>query len=194
MGCQADISKDIINSGADYVLAVKGNQKELFEQVKKMFTIYKSVNAHESVDIGHGRVKTRICQAIDDLIFMDDIAPWAKLQSVVGVQSERYFKKTGKTTNDVRYYISSLHADAKRLNEIVRQHWAVENNLHWSLDVIFKEDSSLKKTNYSAINFNIINKVALAILEKDNSIKASKPRKMAKAALNDEYRTKLLKG
>jgi len=194
MGCQADISKDIINSEADYVLAVKGNQKELFEQVKKMFTIHKSVNTHESVDIGHGRVETRICQAIDDLTFMDDTAPWAKLQSVVRVQSERYFKKTGKTTNDVRYYISSLHADAKRLNEIVRQHWAVENNLHWSLDVIFKEDSSLKKKDYSAINFNIINKVALAILEKDNSIKASKPRKMTKAALNDEYRTKLLKG
>jgi len=159
-----------------------------------MFSIHKSANTHESVDVGHGRVETRICQAIDDLTFMDDTASWTKLQSVVRVQSERYFKKTGKTTKDIRYYISSLTANAKRLNEIVRQHWAVENNLHWSLDVIFKEDSSLKKKDYSAVNFNIINKVALAILEKDTSVKLSKPRKMAKAALNDEYRSKLLKG
>ena len=193
MGCQTDIAEDIIKSGADYVLAVKSNQKELFEQVKKMFSIHKSFNTDESVDVGHGRVENRTCQAIDDLTFMDDTAPWMKLRSVVRIQSERYFKKTGKTTKDEWYYISSLPANAQKLNQIVRQHWAIENNLHWSLDVIFKEDSSLKKKDYSAQNFSIINKVVLAILEKDNSVKLSKPRKMAKAALNDEYRAKLLK-
>ena len=192
MGCQTGIAKSIVKSGADYVLAVKGNQKELYEQVKKMFSIHKSVSTDEQVDIGHGRIETRVCQAIDDLTFMDDTASWMKLRSVVRVQSERYFKKTGKTTKDERYYISSLPANAQRLNQIVRQHWAIENNLHWSLDVIFKEDSSLKKKDYSAQNFSLINKVALAMLEKDNSVKLSKPRKMAKAALNDEYRTKLL--
>lgn len=193
MGCQTGITKDIIKSGADYVLAVKGNQNELFEQVKKMFSIHKPVNTHESVEVGHGRVETRVCQAIDDLTFMDDMASWVKLQSVVRVQSERFFKKNSKTTKDERYYISSLPADAQKLNQIIRQHWSIENNLHWSLDVIFKEDSSLKKKDFSALNFSIINKVALAMLEKDNSVKLSKPRKMAKAALNDEYRTKLLK-
>ncbi len=192
MGCQTEIVESIVKSEADYVLAVKGNQKELLEQVKKMFSIHKQVNTDELVDSGHGRIETRICQAIDDLTFMDDIGSWMKLQSVVRVESERYFKKTGKTTKDVRYYISSLSANAQRINQIVRQHWAIENNLHWSLDVIFNEDSSLKKKDNSAQNFNIINKMALAILEKDDSVKLSKPRKMAKAALNDGYRTKLL--
>ncbi len=143
--------------------------------------------------VGHGRIETRTCESIEDLTFMDDQEPWINLRSVVRVVSERHIKKTGKTTRDERYFISSLPADAHRLNRIIRQHWSVENNLHWNLDVIFKEDQSLKKKDNSAINFNLINKIALAILEKDNSVKLSKPRKMAKAALNDNYRSQLLK-
>lgn len=193
MGCQTDIANKIIKSEADYVLAVKGNQKELFDQVKKLFSINQSPNADSFTDFGHGRIETRTCQAIDNLTFMDDRSQWKNLRSVVKIISERHFKKTGKTTRDERYYISSLPADAQKLNQIIRQHWSIENNLHWNLDVIFKEDQSLKKKDNSAINFNIINKVALAILEKDNSVKLSKPRKMAKAALNDKYRSSLLK-
>ncbi len=192
MGCQTDIADKIIKSEADYV-AVKGNQKELFSQVKKMFSLNKSPNSGCFMDVGHGRVETRTCDAIEDLTFMDDHEPWRNLRSVVKVVSERHIKKTGKTTWDERYYISSLPADAHRLNRIIRQHWSVENNLHWNLDVIFKEDQSLKKKDNSAINFNLINKIALAILEKDNSVKLSKPRKMAKAELNDNYRSQLLK-
>ncbi len=96
MGCQTDIAEDIIKSGADYVLAVKGNQKELFEQVKKIFSIHKSVNTDESMDVGRGRIETRECQAIDDLTFMDDIIPWMRLQSIVRIQSQRYFKRQAK--------------------------------------------------------------------------------------------------
>lgn len=193
MGCQTNIAEDIIDSGADYVLAVKGNQKELYNQVQKMFSIHKSPNTDVSIDMGHGRVETRTCQSVDDLTFMDDRSQWTKLQSVIKVTSERYFKKSGKTTSDQRYYISSLPADSSKLNQVIRQHWSIENNLHWVLDVVFKEDQSLKKKDNAALNFNIITKVALAILEKDTSVKLSKPRKMAKAALNDTYRTYLLK-
>lgn len=193
MGCQTDIADKIIKAEADYVLAVKGNQKELFSQVKKMFSLNKLPNSDSFTDVGHSRIETRTCDAIDDLTFMDDHEAWRKLRSVVKVTSERHIKKSGKTTRDERYYISSLPADAHRLNQIVRQHWSVENNLHWNLDVIFREDQSLKKKDNSAIKFNIVNKVALAILEKDISTKLSKPRKMAKAALNDKYRSQLLK-
>lgn len=193
MGCQIDIANKIIKSEADYVLAVKGNQKELFAQTKKIFSLNQSPNTDSFIDVGHGRIETRTCEAIDNLTFMDDQESWKNLRSVVKIISERHIKKTGKTTREERYYISSLPADAHRLNQIIRQHWCIENNLHWNLDVIFKEDQSLKKKDYSAINFNIINKMALAILENDNSVKLSKPGKMAKAALNDRYRSQLLK-
>ncbi len=92
----------------------------------------------------------------------------------------------------MRYYITSLPANAQKINQIVRQYWAIENNLNWSLYVIFKEDSSLKMKDHSAQNFSVIHKIALAILEKNNPLIFSIPRKMAKEALNDEYRAKLL--
>ncbi|MFV0506632.1 MAG: transposase, partial [Bacteroidales bacterium] len=79
-------------------------------------------------------------------------------------------------------------------NKTVRQHWSIENNLHWSLDVIFDEDRNLKKKENSAQNFNVVNKKALALLERENSTKASKPSKRATAALSDKYREKLIWG
>jgi predicted transposase YbfD/YdcC len=83
---------------------------------------------------------------------MDGISEWNGLKSIVRIQSERYNKKTAQTSRQDRYYISSLPADATFINNAVRQHWAIENNLHWSLDVIFKEDDSLKKKGNSALN------------------------------------------
>jgi predicted transposase YbfD/YdcC len=93
-----------------------------------------------------------------------------------------------QTTQD---NISSLEPYAQRLNKVVRSHWAIENNLHWTLDVIFNEDRKLKKKNFFTANFNIINKMALAIMEKDTTLKASKRQKRLKAAFNDSYHEKL---
>ena len=120
-----------------------------------------------------------------------NIAEWKGIKSLVKVTSERTDKQRGKYSKEVRYYISSLTANANRFNQIVRQHWRVENNLHWVLDVVFKEDQSLKKKGYSALNFNMINKVALTLIDKDES-KKSKILKRQSAALDDNYRAKLL--
>jgi predicted transposase YbfD/YdcC len=193
MGCQKEIARQIIKQGGDYVLMVKDNQKGLKGQTEKLFNYYKSPEKNETVSSGHGRVETRVCEAIGDLGFMDEKEHWPGLKSIVRVTSSRYIKKTGKESTDTRFYISSLEPNPQKLNKNVRSHWAIENNLHWTLDVIFNEDSKLKKKDFSAANFNIISKIALAILEKDTSFKASKRQKRLKAALDDNYREKLLK-
>lgn len=193
MGCQKSIARAIKDKGADYVLMVKGNQKELKEQIEKLFSIA-SVKAETSThDLDHGRIERRKCEVIDQLRFLDGKQHWAGLRSVVRITSERIFKQTGKGNTEVRYYISSLEPDAILINRSVRSHWAVENNLHWSLDVIFKEDASLKKKDHSPQNYNIIAKMALTLIDQEKSTNKSKPMKRMLAALVDDYRAKILK-
>ena len=124
---------------------------------------------------------------------MDDRQEWPGLKSVIRITSERISKQTGKETSETRYYISSLDADARSINKAVRSHWSVENKLHWVLDVVFKEDASLKKKDNSAMNYNIIAKMALTMIDKEKSTKKSKPSKRLLAALDDNYRAKILK-
>ena len=193
MGCQKEIAGKIIEKKADYVLMVKDNQKELKSQVEKMFRLQKDCKKDETIDAGHGRIETRTCGMVGDLTFMDDVEKWPGLKSVVQLTSQRCVKKTGATSEEVRYYISSLNVSPAKMNQIVRSHWSVENNLHWMLDVVFNEDSSLKKKDNSAINFNIVTKMALTLLEKEQTMKASKKGKRENAALDDRYREKILK-
>jgi predicted transposase YbfD/YdcC len=193
MGCQKEIANKIVQGKADYILMVKDNQKELKTQVEKMFRLEKDCKKDETTDAGHGRVETRMCETIGNLTFMDDKEQWPSLKSVVRVTSQRYMKQTGATSIESRYYITSLGADPVKLNHAIRSHWRVENNLHWMLDVIFNEDKLLKKKDNSAINFNIVLKVALSLLEKESSLKVSKKRKRLNAALDDSYREKVLK-
>ena len=191
MGCQQKIAQQILEKKADYVLMVKDNQKGLKEQVAHLFTMTAS-KKDTRYDVGHGRVETRTCEVIDTLEAMDTEG-WAGLQSIVKVESERYDKKTARAGSQTRYYISSLPADAARINEAVRQHWSIENNLHWSLDVLFKEDESLKKKGNSALNYGIIAKLALMMLEREPTPKLSKPNKRYRAALDDKFRAKIMK-
>lgn len=193
MGCQKDIAKKIIEKGADYTLMVKDNQKELKEQVEKIFELYKDKESDEIISSGHGRVETRKCEMISDLRFLDDKEHWEKLKSVVRISSTRYIKKTKKESEEIRYYITSLLPDSKKMNDIVRSHWSVENNLHWRLDVIFNEDKLSKRKDNSAANFNIICKMAMTLIDKESSKKISLQKKRLIAAWNDNYREKILK-
>lgn len=193
MGCQKDIAKNILKSNAEYLLMVKDNQKELRLQIENLFSRGKVLNAATQIDAGHGRVESRTCKVIDDLRFLDEKENWPGLRSVVEIKSERYDKQKEITTTENRYYISSMIADASKFNNAIRKHWTIENNLHWSLDVLFKEDASLKKQGNSAANYNIILKLALTMLEKEKTRKLSKPIKRLTAALDDQYRDKILK-
>ena len=193
MGCQKKIAKDIIKKGADYILMVKDNQKKLRIQIEKSFENYKIITTDTNIDSGHGRVETRTCDVIDDLRLIEKRKDWEDIKSIVRITSKRYNKKTQKETIQVKYYITSLKPDATKINKAIRYHWSIENNLHWNLDVIFKEDTSLKKKGNSPMNFNIITKIALTFIEREKSIKMSKSQKRYNAALSDKYRTKILK-
>jgi len=194
MGCQKAIARAIIEKEADYVLMVKDNQQELKQQIEKVFTLNNKAEAEVTVDFGHGRIEQRTCQAIDNLIFLDGREEWPGLKSIAKIIAERTDKRSGKKSTEIRYYISSLPAKPKVIGKAVRNHWAVENNLHWTLDVIFKEDSSLKKKGNSALNYHVIAKMALTIIERETASKSSKPQKRKRAALDDEYRSVLLAG
>ena len=113
-------------------------------------------------------------------------------KSIVRITSERFIKKTEGTSLETKYYITSLEANPAKINDAVRKHWSVENNLHWVLDVIFKEDNSLKKKGNSPMNFNIITKIALTLIDREKSTKMSKNSKRLTAALDDKYRSKIL--
>jgi predicted transposase YbfD/YdcC len=192
MGCQRKVVDKIVSCGADYILAVKGNQHSLEEGVKDTCRLSKPQDTHVHTDMGHGRIETRSSSVYADLSCLENANQWKGLRSIVTVESERTQKATGETSKETRYYISNLAGTAKEFNSWIRQHWSIENNLHWSLDVTFREDHSRKRKGHAAHNFNIILKFALSLLVKDNSWKASHKRKRLKAALCEEYRERLL--
>lgn len=193
MGCQTKIADKIIEQGADYILMVKDNQPELKEQVEKVFKIQKPTMVDVEEDLGHGRIEKRKCEIITNLDFLDDQNHWRNLNSIIRIVSERTDKKTDAYSCETRYYISSLKQDAKLLNNSIRSHWAIENNLHWTLDVVMKEDGQRNYIGNAAENMNMIKKMALAMLVNEKTIQKSKAKKMKKALLEDCYRELVLK-
>lgn len=192
MGCQKAIAEKIREKKGDYILQVKGNQKDLKEQIEKVFSIQTAKNESIEFDSGHGRMEKRTCAVIDDLRFLDGKEGWKDCKTIVVINSEIYQKKTQTKSVSVRYYISSSEADSKQLAQDIRNHWSIENNLHWNLDVIFKEDFQLKRKGNSSENFNIVAKLALALIDAEKSIKKSKPIKRLRASIDDSYREKIL--
>jgi predicted transposase YbfD/YdcC len=192
MGCQRDIAHRIVEKKADYVLAVKENQGNLLAEVKDSFAMLAAHAVTEEVDCGHGRVEQRKCSVIGDLSLIEKAAEWASLQGLVRIEAERYHKATGKTEREIRYYITSLQPDAKRLNRLVRQHWGIENKLHWVLDVGFGEDLSRKRAGHAAQNFSVLNRIALNLLKQEKSLQRGIKGKRLKAAWDHPYLLKLL--
>jgi predicted transposase YbfD/YdcC len=193
MGCQKKIVKKIIKKEADYILMVKENQSELKEQIEKVFRIQKPEMSDIEEDFGHGRIEKRTCEVTIKLDFLDTKENWKGMRSIIKITSERTIKKTGVYSCETRYYISSLLKTAKLINNSIRSHWAIENNLHWCLDVIMKEDGQLNYIGNAAENMNMMKKMALGMLVNDKSIKSSKARKMKKALMDESYRELLLK-
>ena len=192
MGCQREIATRIIEKKADYVLAVKDNQGLLAEQVRDSFLLLNADAVAEEVDCGHGRVEKRRCSVIADLSMIEKSSEWASLRGLVRIQSQRYHKVTGKIEREIRYYITSLNPDAARLNRVIRQHWGIENKLHWVLDVGFGEDLDRKRAGHSAQNFSLLNRIALNLLKQETTFKRGIKGKRLKAAWNHPYLLKLL--
>ena len=192
MGCQTEIAKKIKLEKAEYILAVKGNQKTLEQDIQDSFKLLKPNDFNESVDVGHGRVETRHCAVITNLEHLEGNSKWAGLKSIIKIDSIRYHKATKVTEKATRFYISSLVVSAELMQKHIRSHWAIENKLHWLLDVAFHEDNSRKRAGNSAQNFSAINKIALTLLKNDTSIKASIMSKRLNAGWNEQFLKSIL--
>jgi predicted transposase YbfD/YdcC len=192
MGCQRAIADRIVGKKADYILAVKENQGHQLEEIKDSFQNLAADAVAEEIDCGHGRVEQRRCSVIADLGLIEKAAEWPSLQGLVRIEAERYHKATGKTERETRYYITSLNPDAARLNRLVRQHWGIENKLHWVLDVGFGEDLSRKRAGHAAQNFSVLNRIALNMLKQDKNSKRGIKGKRLNAAWDHPYLLKLL--
>lgn len=193
MGCQKEIATAIIKKEADYVLAVKENQKNLYQNIQEEFRFGKNIASSTSQDLGHGRIETRVCSMITDFQFINPNNKWKNLTTVVKIDSVREFKNSDKATQTAtRYYISSLKTSAEEFQTKIRSHWAIENKLHWTLDVAFSEDASRKRIGNSAQNFSLINKIALNLLKNEKTAKQGVKGKRFKAAIDNQYLIKVL--
>lgn len=193
MGCQQEIAKKIIKEEANYILAVKENQKQLHQDIEDEFRFGKGIQTDVSVDSDHGRIETRRCSVITDFKFIENIEQWWGLKSIVKIESIREFKNSDKQTETAtRYYISSLLTQAKELQSAIRLHWGIENKLHWVLDVAFSEDASRKRAGNASQNFSILSKIALNLLRNETSEKQGIKGKRLKAAYDHNYLIKIL--
>jgi len=193
MGCQREIAKQIREHKAHYLLGLKGNQPTLLEEVEMAFVHHKFSSSHQDDTKGHGRVETRVCDVIDDPALIHRHQQWDDLASLIRIRSSTYHVLEDKTTEQVRFYISSLAKDAKGFNDLVRGHWSIENQLHWCLDVSFGEDASRVRKGHGDQNMAIIRRAALTLCKMDNSSKWSLKLKRKAAAYSDAYREKLLR-
>ncbi|HBK71553.1 MAG TPA: ISAs1 family transposase [Flavobacteriaceae bacterium] len=190
MGTQKEIAETIIKAEADYILALKGNQGYLNDNVRNQFNVQKIASTYEMVEKNRGRIETRKCEVITNLEYLNDISGWKGLKSIVKITAIREVKE--KKSVEERFYISSLLDEAKNYNSYIRQHWGVENSLHWTLDMTFGEDYQRKRKKKAAQNFSLIQKFALNLLRKEKSTKASLVSKRLMAGWDDEYLMKIL--
>jgi predicted transposase YbfD/YdcC len=199
MGCQKEIARTIRDRKADYLLALKGNHEHLFEQVVAFFDgacahgrKEQGIGYHREWSEGHGRDECRRCWATSEIDWLEGREQWADLRSVVLIESERFIGES--LAVEQRYYLSSLPADAKLLNEAVRSHWSVENSLHWVLDVTFHEDASRIKKENAPENFGLLRRLALCLLKKETSSKRSIRGKRLRASWDDGYLLQVMCG
>jgi len=198
MGCQKEIAAQIVKQGGDYVLTVKANQEQLLADIQA--TVEKaletdgagvSVEQYHQVEAGHGRHEERSYYVIHNVEGIRDRARWAELATVGMIASERTVN--GQTSAEVRYFIGSKKMGARKYARVLRGHWAIENNLHWQLDVNFGEDDSRITKRHAGANFAVLRRIAISLL-KQNPGKDSIGRKRMAAALDPDFLAEILSG
>ncbi len=199
MGTQKSIAKKIIEADSDYILCLKDNHPTLHQQVKNWFGTSLSlgfkdvdVNISQRVEKGHHRIENRQVHAVpvSQLPGLHEQDDWVGLKTVVMVvRSTQYWNKT---TNEMQFYITSLVSDANKIGSAIRQHWGIENSVHWTLDVTFHEDECRIRSLHSPQNFALLRRIALNALERETSFRRSIRQKSRRAAMNDRYMLSVL--
>jgi predicted transposase YbfD/YdcC len=174
MGCQKEIAKKIVDKKGDYALAVKGNQEHLEEDIENCFLkVYEEgskgvpYETYKTEEEGHGRQETRFYEIITDPKGIRNQDAWPKLHVIGKCNSERTVN--GQTTCEVRYFIGSKRCSVKRYGKALRNHWGIENNLHWQMDVTFGEDASRIRNRHGGENYAMLRRLALGLLKQHPS-------------------------
>lgn len=199
LGCQTAIAEQIVQRGGQYVLALKGNQPTMLADVQALFGDARAarqpaygMTSATTVEKDHGRIETRTAFVISDpdaLPYLNERQHWAQLRSLAVIEAERTVQDT--TTVEQRYYLLSAVLDPARVNHLVREHWGIENRVHWVLDVTFHEDASRIRSGDAPQNMGVLRHIALNLLRQEPS-KGSLQTKRFRAALNDDYRARVL--
>ena len=200
MGCQKEIAQGILDRGADYVLPVKGNQGRLYEDVRELFEGAAEAGfdgvPHDyatTLNKGHGRIERRECWSISDpvcLEYLGTAGQWPGLRPVAKMVCRR--ETEAGTAVQSKYYISSLDGSAGRLLAAARTHWSIENSLHWSLDVTFREDQSRIRKDHSPQNMATLRQISHNLLKREPSLKVGIQGKRLQAGWREDYLLKVL--
>jgi predicted transposase YbfD/YdcC len=196
MGCQRAIAKKIKDKKADYIIALKGNQGTLHEDVKLFAAEQKAngyedatVSRHETLDGEHGRIETRRYTAFHHIEWLKERHDWPGLEGVVMVESQREIN--GKSTQETRFYITSLTLEADLVGPMIRDHWAIENSLHWVMDMVFRDDECRVRTENAPANFTTLKHMANNLIRKAPGKDSQRLKRMT-AAWDDDFLASLV--
>ena len=196
MGCQRDIAEKIVAKKADYILALKGNQGTLREDVEVFANEQKArdfkdtaISIHQTADAGHGRIETRNYTLIHDVGWLQDRHNWPGLKGVLMVESQREYN--GKVERETRFYITSSTLEAQTLGPMIRSHWSIENSLHWVMDMTFRDDECRIRTEHAPANFTTLRHMAHNLVRKAPGKDSLRLRRKT-AAWDDDYLATLI--
>jgi predicted transposase YbfD/YdcC len=196
MGCQRAIARTIIDKKADYVLALKGNQGSLRNDVDVFVAEQNArdfqdttISRHQTLDADHGRIETRTTTVIHDVAWLQERHDWPGLNGIVMVESRRDID--GEIERETRFYITSLGLQAAQIGAVVRGHWAIENSLHWVMDMIFRDDECRVRTDHAPANFTTIKHMAINLLRNAPSKDSLRLRRKV-AAWDDDFLASLI--
>lgn len=200
MGCQKEITKGIVEKEGDYVISLKGNQGNLHEDTAEIFAYFEKTafegiehSYTRTVNKGHGRIEIRQCWSVDPsswASYFRTLDQWETIQSIAMVEAER--RVNGQVTCEKRFFIASIPPNAERTLDAVRSHWQIENELHWVLDIAFREDESRIRTGDAPENMAVLRHLAISLLKQEQSTKIGTHAKRLKCGWDERYLEKVL--